>query len=110
MVDIVETGPDPLSATTSLGELIKNSGRRPVHILFVHGIRAGDRGSSGAFRGSLRERVEGLSEPTGPTTHRLELGTNPGITFMGTAVWSDTAWTGSAPFVDRFEYTRPNGG
>jgi hypothetical protein len=110
MVSILENGPDPLSATKSLGEVIAQSGGRAVHILFVHGIRAGDRGSSEAFRGKLRDRVPGLSEPNGRTTHRLELCTNPGITFMGERVWSDAGWNASRPFVDRFEFGRPDGG
>ena len=109
-----ETGPDLLSATTSLGEIISASPNAAVHILFVHGIRAGDRGVSKTFRTNLMQRLPpSLGTETTPTkttwAHRLNVGPWPHITYMGKEVWpTQTAWD-MGPFVDRFEYARADG-
>jgi hypothetical protein len=112
---LVETGPDLLAETRSLGSIIAGSNGAPVHILFVHGIRTGDRGSSTTFRNSLCMSLKGIGGVDEPVrtelNHRLLQGApNPGVTYMGEPVFpADDAWRGSAPFVDRYEYARAGG-
>jgi len=107
---LVETGPGALSQTISLGSIIAASPDEPVHILFVHGIRAGDRGASATFRANLSARLQDLLVSTEPDkvtlTHRLDVGPSPGFTYMGEPVWpNEAAWSKGA-FVDRYEYAR----
>jgi len=111
---LVETGPDALSQTTSLGKIIASSPNTPVHILFVHGIRVSDRGASTTFRANLCARLKTICAGTEPfkieQTHRLNVGPRPGLTYMGGAIWpNDAAWA-MGPFVDRYEYARKGGG
>jgi hypothetical protein len=101
---IVEAGPDHLSQTTSLGAIIAASPDQPVHILFVHGIRIGDRGSSAKFRASLCAHLKLDCSRVQRVTQRLDIGPNPGVTYMGEPVWpDDQAWS-KGPFVDRYQY------
>ena len=107
---LVETGPGVLSQTVSLGAIIAASTDEPVHILFVHGMRAGDRGGSATFRANLSSRLQDLLVATEPDkvtlTHRLDVGPSPGFTYMGDPIWpNDAAWSMGA-FVDRYEYAR----
>ena len=111
---LVETGPDLLSQTTSLGAIIAASKDEPVHILFVHGIRAGDRGSSDTFRANLCARLKDICLGAEPVrverAHRLDVGPRPDLTYMGQTIWpNDAAWA-AGPFVDRYEYARKGGG
>ena len=112
MTGVLETGPDRLSSTQSLGDIIAAAGAGAVHILFVHGIRTGDRGSSAAFRAGVGAHAPGVSRaPTMIGNHRLPLGPSPGITYMGAAIFETQAdWEAGAPFVDRFIFERPDSG
>jgi len=112
---VVETGPDRLADTTSLGAIIASSADAPVHILFVHGMRAGDRGASATFRAGLCARLKDICDVTRPPkaelNHRLSIGPRPDLTWMGQPIWpTDAAWSGGGPFVDRYEYPRKGGG
>jgi hypothetical protein len=111
---LIETGPDPLSDTASLGQIIAASADEPVHILFVHGLRTGDRGASNIFRANLTARLTDILVGTEPAktqlTHRLDVGPRPGLTFMGQPIWSEDAAWALGPFVDRYEYARKTGG
>jgi len=111
---LIEAGPDTLYQTRSLGQIIASSETEPVHILFVHGLRTGDRGASAIFRANLTARLTDILVGTAPSktelTHRLEVGPRPGLTYMGEAIWpNDAAWA-MGPFVDRYEYARKQGG
>ena len=111
---LIEAGPDPLAHTTSLGQIIAASADEPVHILFVHGLRTGDRGASNIFRANLTARLTDIlvgSEPSNTElTHRLDVGPRPALTYMGQPIWSEDAAWAMGPFVDRYEYARKTGG
>ncbi len=111
MANIVEVGPDNSASTTSLRQIIARAGSRPVHILFVHGIREGDRGSSATFREHMVKRIPGAAFRSSLLGHRVTLPFNPGVTYMGCEVWrTDQAWEASFPFVDRYEYSHDGEG
>ena len=103
--------PGTLAKTTSLGYLIENA-RKPVHIVYVHGMRADGQGASDSFRAALRRYVPGVcAGGTPPATlapHPLPLpapSTFP--TYLGQPIWrSPEEWQASTPFVLRFEYPR----
>jgi hypothetical protein len=100
--------PQVLVQTVSLGELIKRA-TRPVHIVYVHGMRADGAGASDEFRRGLCQRIPGLcqqgSGPT-PSTEVFDLGSRPNLAFLGQPIWaSDDDWKASSPFVLRYTYT-----
>ena len=111
---LIETGPDALAQTASLGQIIAASSDEPVHILFVHGLRTGDRGASNTFRANLSARLADILAETAPSrtelTHRLDVGPRPGLTYMDEVIWADDAAWAMGPFVDRYEYERKSGG
>jgi len=115
---IKEGGPDTLNETKSLGRIIRDSGSRPVHIIFVHGMRATGPGSSNNFRHSLCKYLEGgcslvhQSWKEGQPRQRLDIGAYPkNATMVGTQIWANRdQWLASRPFVDRYVYSRPGGG
>jgi hypothetical protein len=111
---LIEAGPDPLAQTVSLGQIIAASADEPVHILFVHGLRTGDRGASNTFRANLTARLTDILAGTEPSktelTHRLDIGPRPGLAYMGQPIWSEDAAWAMGPFVDRYEYPRKEGG
>jgi hypothetical protein len=111
---LIEAGPDPLAQTTSLGQIIAASADAPVHILFVHGLRTGDRGASNIFRANLTARLTDILVATEPSktelTHRLDIGARPDLTYMGRPIWPEEAAWAMGPFVDRYEYARKTGG
>ena len=111
---LIETGPDALAQTASLGQIIAASSDEPVHILFVHGLRTGDRGASNTFRANLSARLADILAETAPSrtelTHRLDVGPRPRLTYMDEVIWADDAAWAMGPFVDRYEYERKSGG
>lgn len=110
LAGMVETGPNWLADTQSLGDIIAASQDRAVHILFVHGFRTGDRGSSAAFRASLRRYVKGLIPGREELGRTLDVGPRPRFTYMGWPVWrDDDLWKKGAPFVDRYRLERKGG-
>jgi hypothetical protein len=97
----IEGGPQRLADTRSLGDLIGGASA-PVHISFVHGMRATGPGASAGFRAGLLRRFGGSA--SGPVRRFLELGERPSAAAVGaTLIWrSDEAWAASRPFVDRY--------
>lgn len=114
---IKEGGPDALADTCSLGCLIQQSADRPVHIIFVHGMRATGEGASATFREGLCKHVSGgcrLQEgapPRGVRSPRFNLGRYPSdANIVDRKIWeTEASWLASRPFVDRFVYLRPTG-
>jgi len=96
----IEGGPQSLNETRSLGDLIRGASA-PIHISFVHGMRAEGPGTSASFRAGLLRRFGGTSTP--PVRRFLDLGERPREASIGaTLIWpTDEAWAASRPFVDR---------
>ena len=106
-----EAGPDRLSDTRSLGEAIAASSKeRPVHIIFVHGMRARGRGTAATFARSLCRELgprfcHQVTEPSRTEApERLDIGVWPkDAKLSGRQIWSsETEWDASRPFVDRY--------
>jgi len=103
--------PQTLKRTKSLGDMIAATTRSPVHIVYVHGMRADGTGASTAFQAGLCKYVEGLC-PAGkdqgqPDRTYLDIGPRPAATYLDQPIWrSDDEWKGSRPFVDRYVFKR----
>lgn len=103
--------PGTLAKTTSLGYLIA-SARKPIHIVYVHGMRADGQGASESFRTALCRYVQGLAAGgtarAAPSPQPLPLPSPSSFpTYLGQPIWrSREEWQASMPFVLRFEYPR----
>jgi hypothetical protein len=105
-MSVTPDDPASLRATTPLGVVIAKSITAPVHIVFVHGMRAEGAGASEKFRAGLLERVPKL-RASAPTRSFLAVGTRPAATYVGEPIWkSDEEWQASRPFVDRYVFAR----
>lgn len=81
-------------------------GPEPLHIVFVHGMRATRSGGSATFRAALCQRLPACVAPKEETV-KIPLA-RPQVGYLGTTVWrTDAEWAASAPVVHR--YTYPNG-
>jgi hypothetical protein len=104
--------PDTLKKTRSLGQLIASVRDKPIHIVYVHGMRADGTGASDPFRKGLCKYVPSLCSlglpPAKLPSHPLDLGANrPNATYLELPIWrSDVEWQASRPFVDRYIYSR----
>jgi hypothetical protein len=103
--------PNTLRRTTSLGELIAKTTNRPVHIVYVHGMRADGTGASLAFQAGLCKYVAGVcaadARPNRSARTFLDIGPRPPATYLDHPIWlSDDEWKASTPFVDRYVYAR----
>ena len=109
--------PAALKQTRSLGRVIQDTPGRPVHIVFVHGIRADGPGTAQTFMTGLCAHVPVRCPPktTGGAFQAserkpLDVGPMPTATVAGQPIWTTAkAWTGSQPFVDRYVFERPGG-
>jgi hypothetical protein len=105
--------PETLKRTKSLGDLIAATTRNPVHIVYVHGMRADGTGASTAFQAGLCKHVAGLcaagsNQPRSERTY-LDIGPRPAATYLDQPIWrNDDEWKGSTPFVDRYVFKRQN--
>lgn len=114
---IKEGGPDRLSDTKSLGTLIQEASDRPVHIIYVHGMRATGPGASSVFRQGLCKyvgdgcRLKPGFPAQGLRSERFDIGEYPeDATVVDQKIWpTDAAWSASEPFVDRFVYVSSSG-
>src|ERR1700722_6898981 len=114
---IKEGGPDKLSDTKSLGALIQESNDRPVHIIFVHGMRTNGPGASSVFRQGLCQYVPGGCQlkggysTTGVRSDPFDIGKYPSdANVVDRKIWpTQAAWSASRPFVDRYVYVNPTG-
>jgi len=106
--------PKDMSGVRTIGDVIAEAGTGPVRIIFVHGMRAEGAGASEVLRGNLCAHVPGGCTPIAGGRKRIliPLGTTPPSTRLeGRPVWRDLpAWEASQPFVDRYAFTRANGG
>jgi len=114
---IKEGGPDKLADTKTIADVLRESRKRSVHIIFVHGMRATQPGSSEKFRNALCQYVDGgcrLTDTIPPGAApkiRFYLGTFPDkASIHGQKIWNnEKEWLASRPFVDRYVYSRPAG-
>jgi hypothetical protein len=110
IAEIREAGPQPLSATRSIGDVIRSAGATPVHVIFIHGMRAEGPGASSRFIERLTAWLPGGPVTIGRTGKRLAIGPRPDLTFAGQPIWrSDAEWEASRPFVERVVLTRREG-
>lgn len=114
----IEGGPDRLADTRSLGDLIGQVDDRPVHIVYVHGMRAEGPGAADKFRAHICESVAKklgvgckLIGDANRKRHMLNIGKFPeGAAVLGTEIWrNESEWNASQPFVDRFVYELSDG-
>jgi len=104
-----EDGPGRLADTRSLGDLI-SAAHTPVHIVFVHGMRAEGPQGSAEFRAALVRRLGG-SDDARPDSFPINLGEWPqGATLAGAQIWrTPEEWAASQPYVDRYRLTLGGG-
>jgi hypothetical protein len=101
-------GPDKLEDTASLADRIGPG--TPVHIIYVHGMRADSRWNAQELIAGIETRL-GFTESERKTTP-LQMGLRPaGATYMGTPIWpDDRSWAASGPFVVRHRLDRARDG
>ena len=64
---IIDNGPQKLDPTSSIGEALRHTGNRPLHILYVHGIGATGAGGSQIFQKAICDYLKDCtSPPSGP--------------------------------------------
>jgi hypothetical protein len=99
--------PEALRNTVSLGMIIARTRDVPIHIVYVHGMRADGVGASDSFRAALVARVPGL-QAGAPDTQYLDLGpARPPAMYLNDPLWrDDNEWKASRPFVIRYVYSR----
>jgi hypothetical protein len=96
--------PVPLSSTRSIGDVIADAQGRPVHIVYVHGMRAEGPGAVKPFVERLGREIGHSGSLDRTQRRRVELGAWPSTATVGSSlIWrSEAAWNASAPFVDRY--------
>lgn len=101
--------PAALDRTKSLGRVIADARNKPVHVLFVHGMRAEGAETAHTFMEGLC-KYGGVKCPPGildkPQQHLLNLGPPPAATLFGKPIWGDGEWDANQPFVDRYVFQR----
>jgi hypothetical protein len=101
----VDAGPDPLSETTSLANLIEQHGT--VHIVYVHGIREEGPGFAKPLADMLVSKL-GFTSEKNPRDTMIALPPRPQASILGDPVWSDDDWKASEPFVRHYRLHRGN--
>jgi hypothetical protein len=101
----------PLASTRSIGDLIAAQPGKPLHIIFVHGMRTSLPGSSQRLLDALCRHVrQGCTGPSPTVTVHLDLGQPPPASSFGVPIWSGPDdWQASRPFVDHHVFRRPGG-
>lgn len=116
---IIDNGPQKLDPTSSIGEALRHTGNRPLHILYVHGIGATGAGGSQIFQKAICDYLKDCtSPPSGPVARDYaDIGVfakdadPPDYQYMGKPVWKNKEeWSASAPFVDHYVLRRTDGG
>jgi hypothetical protein len=95
--------PTPLQRMRSLGDVIRDSQNRAIHIVYVHGMRAEKPGQSGAFISRLEQSYD--AKETLPSSRKyLLLEPWPKGAMVGTtSIWNTEAdWRAAQPFIDRY--------
>ena len=103
---VIEAGPDPLSEIVLLGAAIEQANGRPVHIVYVHGMRAEGPDASAELRAAL-VRFGFRSEGSHPSVRRQAAETWPeNATYAGRKIWTRKSWAASQPFRNRHVLVR----
>jgi len=100
-----QASPSAPAKYRTLKDLLAANPDKPLHIVYIHGIRTSAAGFSAAFRATLCTRLGGCEGPT-ETPRDLDLGKTPAAEFVGRTVWNDENFVLSRPFVDHFVYRR----
>jgi hypothetical protein len=104
---IVEAGPDRLSDTKSLADLVGPG--KTVHIIYVHGMRAVDAGASRPLSALFRERL-GFTNDDAPARDYLSPSDLEPVRYMDRPIWKGEAdERASRPFVDHYRLKRSDG-
>lgn len=116
--DLRADDPAALARTHSLGWVIQQTQKQPVHIVFVHGMGADGSGADGQGGGAQKFmaglcRYAPVTCPVSGNFKRVErsfidLGDWPDkATVLGQPVWPEAAdWVAGQPFVDRYVFQR----
>lgn len=105
-------GPNDKAEIHWLGSLVTAQEQQPLHIIYVHGIRAEGPGFSKPFRKALLARLpKGTPAPEQLSSHTLPMGDQPtSANYLGKLIWAkDGAWPASQPFVDRYIFKPTSG-
>ncbi|MBO9714201.1 hypothetical protein [Sphingomonas sp.] len=104
LAGVAEAGPQPLEATRSLADLIDAG--VPVHVVYVHGMRAEGVGAADRLAASLVREL-GFRQDGAVKTERLDLGEWPeNARFANERIWSEAEWQASRPLLRRFLLAR----
>jgi hypothetical protein len=104
---IVEAGPDRLSDTKSLADLVGPG--KTVHIIYVHGMRAVDAGASRPLAALLRDRLGFANDDAPPRDYLAPSDLEP-VRYMDRPIWNGEADVrASRPFVDHYRLKRSDG-
>jgi len=122
---VKDDGPQHLNQLHSIGDVLSagspsTGGRRPVHILYVHGIAAKDAGDSQELRKSICDFLKDPDcDPKKKAEARDYADTGdfapdredpPSFQYLGQPAWKDAnEWRASAPFVDHYVLRRQEG-
>ncbi|UAL10105.1 hypothetical protein [Caulobacter segnis] len=103
-----------LKGTRSLGDLIEQAtAGRPVHVIFVHGMRAEGPGASVELRKAICQQPDfscRSGDKAPDDQYVADLGSAaPAASLYGKRIWTDAQWIGSRPFVDRYHFKRHDG-
>lgn len=101
--------PAALKRTRSLGRIIADTRDKPVHVLFVHGMRAEGAGNARTFMAGLCKHGKVKCPPgqlKATERHVLPLGAAPPARLFGKPVWREGEWEANPPFVDRYVFER----
>lgn len=92
-------------------DLLEDNPKQPLHFVYIHGIRASSPGFSDDLRKSVCKRMAKGCADVAATRRYLDLGDQPGLSYVGQPVWKDdAAWQASRPFVEHFVFERDGGG
>jgi hypothetical protein len=117
-----DVGPQHLDEMSSIGELLRQAGKRPLHILYVHGIGATGAGDSHVFMSGICRYMKGCKAPKSPDdwkpvkTDYVDQGVfgdanPPQLKYLEKDVWTSPAeWKKSRPFIDHYVIARSDGG
>jgi len=105
---VIEDKSGSLKTLTSIGDALDSPGRRPVHILYVHGIHRVGAGDSEQLRESICTKLKlcAVSDWKNAGVEFADKGEfsnsiqPPALTYLGNPIWKNAEeWRAAAPFV-----------
>jgi hypothetical protein len=119
---VIDDGPHHKSEISSIGDVLRQAGKHPVHILYVHGIGAEGAGDSHMFLTGICPFLPECKVPAQQNWQPVQRdyadrgefqidAPPPRLEYLGQTIWkSQEAWRASAPFVDHYVLKRSDGG